>query len=87
MAAPTPPDDAALNTYILTRYALMGIDISVLPADDPTAVMDQRRVLEDARRTVRDDVVAANFPLDPQFHAPALYPAPFLEAWTEDSRG
>lgn len=79
---PPPPDNAALDAYILTRYALLGIDISVLPESDPSAPVDQVRVLADARTTVRNDVVAANFPFDPQFNVPALYPAPFTE-WTD----
>jgi hypothetical protein len=78
---PPPPDDAALNAYILTRYALLGIDISVLPVSDPSAPIDQTRLLADARTTVRADVEAANFPFDPQVNVPALYPAPFT-AWT-----
>ena len=28
---PQPPTDAELDTYARTRYALLGIDISVLP--------------------------------------------------------
>jgi hypothetical protein len=83
VATPTPPDDAALNAYILTRYALLGIDISVLPVSDPSAPIDQERLLADARTTVRGDVAAADFPFDAQFHVPALYPAPFTQ-WTKE---
>lgn len=78
---PPPPDDAALDAYILTRYALLGVDITVLPVSDPDAPIDRLRLLADARTTVRADVDAANFPFDPQVNAPALYPAPFT-AWT-----
>lgn len=78
---PPPPDDAQLDTYIRTRYALLGIDISVLPADDPAAVMDQRRLLADGRSILRTEVRIADADIDAQFHIPLLYPAP-ASAWT-----
>jgi hypothetical protein len=87
--SPTPPrtpTDEELNRYILTRYALLGIDISVLPTADPEAPMDQERLLENARSILRDDVVAADFEIDPQFHLPVAHPAPFT-AWTEAEDG
>lgn len=83
---PTPPPtptDEELNRYILTRYALLGIDISVLPESDEEAPMDQERLLENARSILRDDVVAADFEIDPQFHLPIPFPAPFT-AWTDE---
>lgn len=82
---PPAPSDAELDTYIRTRYALLGVDISVLPVDDPTAVMDQRRLLSNGRSILRDEVEIADVPLDPQRHIPVLYPAPF-SAWTEQDR-
>jgi hypothetical protein len=87
--SPTPPrtpTDEELNRYILTRYALLGIDISVLPTADPEAPMDQERLLENARSILRDDVVAADFEIDPQFHLPVAHPAPFT-AWTDAEDG
>jgi hypothetical protein len=78
--APGPTDDE-LDTYIRTRYALLGVDISVLPASDPDAPMDQERLLENARSILREDVAAADFEIDPQFHLPVPFPAPF-SAWT-----
>jgi hypothetical protein len=86
---PTPPPsptDEELNRYILTRYALLGIDISVLPESDENAPMDQERLLENARSILRDDVVAADFAIDPQFHLPVPHPAPFT-AWTDEEGG
>jgi hypothetical protein len=87
---PTPPPtptDEELDRYILTRYALLGIDISVLPEADPDAPMDRERLLENGRSILRQDVEAADFEIDPQFHLPVAHPAPFL-AWTdqEDQR-
>ena len=80
---PPPPTDAELDTYIRTRYALLGIDISVLPVDDPKAVMDQKRLLANGRDILRQEVVAANFAIDPQFHLPMQFVAQFA-AWTEE---
>ena len=76
------PDDEELDAYVRTRSALLGIDISVLPANDPDAPMDQRRLLENAREILRDDVAAADFEIDPQLHLPMPWPAPFT-AWTD----
>lgn len=81
--APQTPSDEELDRYIRTRYALLGIDISVLPESDPDAPMDQERLLENGREILRQDVEAANFRIDPQFHLPQPYPAPFT-AWTEE---
>ncbi len=80
---PEAPTDEELNTYILTRYALLGIDIFVLPESDEDAPMDRERLLENARAILRQEVVAADFDLDPQFHLPVPHPAPFT-AWTEE---
>jgi hypothetical protein len=86
MQVPTPPDaptDEELDTYILTRYALLGTDISVLPESDEEAPMDRERLLRNARSILRQEVVAADFEIDPQFHLPVPHPAPFV-AWTEE---
>lgn len=80
---PASPTDEELDRYILTRYALMGIDISVLPESDPDAPMDQRRLLANGRSILRQDVEAADFAIDPQLHLPQLYPAPFT-AWVDE---
>lgn len=79
----TPPSDEELNVYIRTRYELLGVDISVLPESDPDAPMDQERLLENGRSILRQEVVAADFDIDPQFNLPVPHPAPFV-AWTEE---
>ena len=78
-----PPSDEELNVYIRTRYQLLGVDISVLPDSDPDAPMDQERLLENGRSILRQEVVAADFDIDPQFNLPVPRPAPFV-AWTEE---
>ena len=80
---PDPPTYEELNAYILTRYALLGIDIFVLPESDEDAPMDPERLLQNARSILRQDVTAADFDIDPQFHLPMPFPAPFT-AWTEE---
>ena len=80
--APAPPNDDELDRFVRTRYALMGIDISVLPVDDDSAPMDQTRLLTHARSILRQDVTAADFHIDPQHTLPQPHPAPFT-AWTE----
>ncbi|MDZ7779036.1 MAG: hypothetical protein U5R14_03735 [Gemmatimonadota bacterium] len=79
---PATPTDEELDRYIRTRYALLGIDISVLPESDPDAPMDQERLLANGRSILRQDVEAADFPIDPQLHLPQPHPAPFT-AWTD----
>jgi hypothetical protein len=82
VAAP-PPTDAELDALARTYWALLGIDISVLPVDDPTAVVDQVRCLSSARSTLRSEVeITALVGLDDQADIAVLYPAPFAE-WTE----
>ena len=83
---PATPTDEELDRYILTRYALLGIDISVLPQSDPDAPMDQERLLANGRSILREDVVAADFEIDPQFNLPVPFPAPFV-AWTAEDHG
>lgn len=82
---PPEPTDEELDRYILTRYALLGIDISVLPESDPDAPMDQERLLANGRSILRQDVVAADFEIDPQFNLPVAHPAPFT-SWAEEDR-
>ncbi len=79
---PPDPTDEELDALIRTRYALLGIDISVLPVSDDDAPMDQERLLENGRSILRQDVEAANFEIDPQFNLPVAHPAPFT-AWTD----
>ena len=82
---PPEPTDEELDRYILTRHALLGIDVSVLPASDADAPMDLERLLANGRSILRQDVEAANFTIDPQFNLPVPHPAPFV-AWTEAER-
>lgn len=80
---PPSPTDDELDRYIRTRYALMGVDISVLPVADEEAPMDQERLLSNGRSILRAEVDAANFEIDPQQHLPQPFPAPFT-AWTDE---
>lgn len=74
-AAQEVPDED-LDRLILTRLTLLGVDLSVLPEDDPDAPADQRRILASARRFLRSTPQAlADFPMDPQEVAPIMYPA------------
>jgi hypothetical protein len=73
---PAEPTDEDLDRYIRTRLALIGVDLSVLPRDDPGAPADQRRVLRSARNLLRTTVpVLSDYELDPQSVPPAFYPA------------
>lgn len=70
------PTDAELDQFVLLRLRSLGVDLSVLPEDDPDAPADQRRILRSARRFLRStppDILA--FEMDPQAVAPAMYPA------------
>lgn len=79
---PPLPSDEELDRFIRTRYALLGIDVSVLPESDPDAPMDQERLLANGRDILRQDAEAADFEIDPQFNLPVPHPAPFV-AWTD----
>jgi hypothetical protein len=75
--------DAELDTIILGRLKLAGIDLSVLPEDDADAPADRRRILASARRFLRGTPEAIRaFTIDPQDAPPFLYTGP-LSAWTE----
>lgn len=68
--------DAELDAHILTRLALLGVDLSVLPPDDPDAPVDQRRILASARRFLRSTPgTIADFHLDPDEAPPLMYPS------------
>ena len=68
--------DVELDAYILTRLRSIGVDLDVLPEEDPAAPADRRRVLLSARRFLRSTpgAILAWEP-DPQAAVPALYPA------------
>lgn len=68
--------DADLDTLILARLELLGVDLSVLPDDDSDAPADRRRILASARRFLRSTPGAiADFAMDPQEVPPVMYPA------------
>lgn len=70
------PTDEELDRYILTRLAMLGVDLSVLPEDDEDAPADRRRILRSARRFLRGTPPDIHgFEMDPQAVAPMMYPA------------
>jgi hypothetical protein len=75
-AAPDEPTDEELDRYVDVRLRLAGIDLSVLPEDDPSAPADRTRILRSARSFLRGTVTAlAARELDPQEFPPVVYPA------------
>jgi len=78
MDAPYAQDlsDDELDAFILARLRTLGVDLDVLPEDDPAAPADRKRILMGARRFLRStprDILA--WEPDPQAVAPVLYPA------------
>lgn len=68
--------DEELDTYILARLEMLGVDLSVLPEDDPEAPADRRRILRSARRFLRETPPAiADFEMGLDDPPPVLYPA------------
>ncbi len=79
-----PPDDEELDRFILARLRLAGVDLSVLPEDDPEAPADRKRVLAAARTFLRSTPPRiAELELDPLGAPPAMYPAE-LGVWTDE---
>jgi len=67
--------DEELDRYVLTRLAIVGVDLSVLPEDDPEASVDRVRILRSARAFLRSTVSPlSGFELDPDTALPSLYP-------------
>jgi len=67
--------DEELDRYVLTRLVIAGVDLSVLPEDDPEAPADRVRILRSARAFLRATVSPiSQFELDPGTALPALYP-------------
>lgn len=81
MATPSTPTDAELDAYILFRFAMLGIDISVLPFDDDAAQVDQASVLSSCRSTLRQSLQLLEYELDVQTHIATYYASPQF-AWT-----
>ncbi len=80
MAEPTNPTDAELDEYILFTFGMLGIDISVLPALDPAALVDQSDVLSACRARLRQNLQVLEYELDPQYHLATYYASP-QAAW------
>jgi len=80
MAVPTNPTDAELDDYIFFVFGMLGIDISVLPASDPTALVDQAAVLSACRARLRQNLQVLEYELDPQYHLASYYASP-QAAW------
>jgi hypothetical protein len=53
VADPAIPTDAELDAFIAFRLGMLGIDLSVLPVDDPNAPVDQASCYETMRNTLR----------------------------------
>lgn len=81
MAIPTNPTDAELDAYILFRFGMLGIDISVLPYEDSNAQVDQVSVLSSCRSTLRQSLQLLQYELDVQKHIATYYASPQY-AWT-----
>lgn len=70
------PTDEELDAFILTRLEMLGVDLSVLPEDDPDAPADRRRILASARSFLRTTPAGiANYALDALGPPPLLYPS------------
>jgi len=80
--------DEELDAFILTRLKSLGVDLSVLPEDDPEAPADRRRILMGARGFLRSTPPAIMaFEPDVQAVAPSMYPASQGPAVREASGG
>ena len=68
--------DQELDAWILIRLRSLGVDLGVLPEDDPDAPADRRRILAGARRFLRSTPPAIMaWEPDPQTVTPSMYPA------------
>ena len=80
--------DEELNAFIFARLKAAGVDLSVLPADDPDAPADQRRILSGARRFLRSTPPAIlAFEPDVQEVPPVAYPAATSVSLPSDREG
>ncbi|TVP76109.1 MAG: hypothetical protein EA352_06510 [Gemmatimonadales bacterium] len=78
---PEDPTDEELDAFIRTRLQLAGIDLSVLPEEDPDAPADQVRIRASVRRFLRGTVQSlSRWELDPGLWPPALYPSRMMVA-------
>lgn len=68
--------DEQLDAYIRARLEMAGVDLSVLPDDDPDAPADRRRIMESARRFLRSTPPAIlEHEMSVQDVPPVMYPA------------
>lgn len=75
-AGPLDPTDEELDHFIETRLRLAGVDLSVLPEDDPDAPADRLRLFRSARNFLRNTAASLSaFDLDSQVFPPMSYPA------------
>lgn len=82
---PQEMSDEELDAFILARLKAAGVDLSVLPENDPDAPADQRGILAGARRFLRGTPPAIlAWDPDPQVLAPAMYPAALAPALAPD---
>lgn len=78
--------DEELDAYILARLASVGVDLSVLPEEDPDAPADRQGILAGARRFLRSTPPAIlGWEADPQRVAPTMYPAALAPLLGEES--
>jgi len=80
--------DEELDAWIVTRLVAVGVDLSVLPEDDPDAPADRRGILASARRFLRSAPPAIlGWEADPQQVPPAMFPAALGPRLREEGGG
>lgn len=82
MATPTNPTDAELDAFIKLYLGVVGIDISVLPAADDSALVDQADVLSACRTRIRQNFQVLDLELDVQYNLATYYTSP-QSIWTD----
>ncbi len=86
VVSPRELSDDELDRYVLVRLSMAGVDLSVLPLNDPGAPVDQLRVLRSARDFLRYELHGVSqYALDPLDGPPAFYPSA-LTALLEDRK-
>lgn len=72
--------DEELDRYIQARLDMAGVDLSVLPENEPTAPADRAGIFRSARNFLRTTVpTLSRYELDPQQFPPILYPSALPE--------
>lgn len=68
--------DEELDAYVRARLEMAGVDLDVLPEDDPEAPADRKRIMASARRFLRSTPPAIlAYEPDVQDVPPVMYPA------------